>query len=409
VTAWALHTLAATTLLMIVVLVIRRPVARAFGARAAYALWLAPAMRLFLPPVPTGSTKAPQFAIETSVVPGTAALPFDAAPEPGLAQMLLVAWLAGAAVFLLFQVASHRRFVARALRHGRQIAAPAGDSPELIESAVLQGPVATGMFRKRILVPVGLAQRLDERQFRLALLHEQLHHRRLDLHALAVGLLVLALNWFNPIAHLAHRAFRRDLEAACDAQLAQDLSGEEREDYARAIIGCAAAPVPHAICTLTTVDDLKGRVKMLKMTHGFAARMAGTALAAMIAAAGLAATAQAQAAPDAQPKKERVEFRRIVKDGKVVEQSGMPADFRERLGKCDGEKFEAETDAPAGGDKKQKNKVFICLKGGSSPAATAGILEKTLKELETDGELRGPGKEQILAQVRARIAELRAR
>ena len=404
---WTVHTLAATTLLMAVVLVIRRPVARMFGARAAYALWLAPAARLILPPVPDAGPSA-RFTIETETVSGATVVPFAAAPEFALSEALLIVWLGGSSLFLLWQIVSHRRFVSRALGHGRRISAPYRDGPQLIESAAVHGPVATGIFRKRILVPFQLEHRLGERQFRLALLHEQLHHRRLDLHALALALFVLALNWFNPIAHLAHRAFRRDLEAACDAQLAQGLRDDEREDYARAIIGCAAAPVPHAICTLTTIDDLKGRLKMLKLTHGRTSRLAGTALAATIVAAGLAATAQASQ-PAAEPQKQRFEFRKIVKDGKVVEQSAMPVEFRERIGNCDGEKFEAETDGPGTADKKQKNKILVCVKKGETPAATAAVLEKTLKDMESNEDMRGAGRDRILAQVRARIAELRAR
>ena len=46
------ETLIATSLLMALVLLVRAPVARAFGAKAAYALWLAPLARLVLPPVP---------------------------------------------------------------------------------------------------------------------------------------------------------------------------------------------------------------------------------------------------------------------------------------------------------------------------------------------------------------------
>ena len=403
-TAWALHTLVSTTLLMVVVLIIRRPVARAFGARAAYALWLAPAARLFLPPLPHGGP-TPQYLIETSVGAGSAGLPFAAAPQSTLPAALLAVWVGGAAVFLAFQMLAHRRFVARALSRGRRMPAPYGDGPELIESSAVEGPIATGIFRKRILIPAGLAARLGERQFRLALLHEQFHHRRLDLHALALGLVVLALNWFNPIAHVAHRAFRRDLEAACDAQLAQDLSDSDREDYARAIIGCAAAPVPHAICTLTTIEDLKGRVKMLKLTHGRASRFAGAALAAIIAAGGLAATAQAQAAPEP---KDRIEIRKIVKDGKVVEQTNLPGDVRAKIDQCNGEKIEAQANATTDAGKKQQTRIVFCAKNGSSPAEVASMLEKSLKQMESSNELRG-NKEQILAQLRARIAQLRAR
>ena len=103
----------------------------------------------------------------------------------------------------------------------------------------------------RIFVPVGLEQRIGAVRFELALAHERMHHRRGDLFALAGALVVLALNWFNPVAHFAHRAFRNDLEAACDAHLSAGLSPAEREDYARASIDCAAAPVPPAAAKTT--------------------------------------------------------------------------------------------------------------------------------------------------------------
>ena len=42
---WAIEALAASTVLMLVVLALRGPVARRFGAHAAYLLWLLPALR----------------------------------------------------------------------------------------------------------------------------------------------------------------------------------------------------------------------------------------------------------------------------------------------------------------------------------------------------------------------------
>ena len=51
-TPWLVQTLVGTTLAMLGVLALRAPVARLFGARVAYALWLLPALRLVLPPLP---------------------------------------------------------------------------------------------------------------------------------------------------------------------------------------------------------------------------------------------------------------------------------------------------------------------------------------------------------------------
>ena len=49
--SFAVETLAWTGALIALVLVLRRPVTRHFGANAAYALWLLPFLRLMLPPI----------------------------------------------------------------------------------------------------------------------------------------------------------------------------------------------------------------------------------------------------------------------------------------------------------------------------------------------------------------------
>ncbi|QIL02363.1 hypothetical protein G7078_05860 [Sphingomonas sinipercae] len=290
--AWVTETLIATALLIGLVLLIRRPVARIFGPRAAYALWLAPLLKLLVP-------SPPEPVADTAVVivydPATIAAAAPASASPGLAQALFYLWMAGAALFLVFQLVTHHRFVSRALRQGRRLSGEPG--PVLIESPGVEGPVAVGILRKRIILPVDFAARVTPEQRELALAHEHLHHRRFDLLALAGATVVLALHWFNPLAHAAYRAFRIDQEAACDAQLAERLNGDQRAAYAETLVRCAAAPVPRAICTLTTIADLKGRLTMLKLTHGRAVRLAGVAVAALLAAGGIAITAQAQPTP----------------------------------------------------------------------------------------------------------------
>ena len=49
--AWG-DTMVATALLVLAVLLIRKPFARHFGPGLTYALWLVPALRLVLPPLP---------------------------------------------------------------------------------------------------------------------------------------------------------------------------------------------------------------------------------------------------------------------------------------------------------------------------------------------------------------------
>ena len=140
-TDWVVETLVATSLLMAAVLLLRAPVARLFGARAAFALWLAPAVRLLLPPLPEGGP-IPEIIILTA--PGSAVS--TASTGYSLVDLLLAIWLGGAAVFLILHALQHRWFVADAIASGTRLPIHAS-GPELIESPAVEGPIATGVIR----------------------------------------------------------------------------------------------------------------------------------------------------------------------------------------------------------------------------------------------------------------------
>src|SRR3546814_6784099 len=64
-------TILTTALRVLSVLLIRMPCARHFGARLTYSLWLIPALRLILPPLPFADPVTPQVAAtspETTVI-----------------------------------------------------------------------------------------------------------------------------------------------------------------------------------------------------------------------------------------------------------------------------------------------------------------------------------------------------
>jgi bla regulator protein blaR1 len=50
--SWLVEALIGATLLMLLVLAVRKPVARLWGAHMAYALWALPALRMILPAIP---------------------------------------------------------------------------------------------------------------------------------------------------------------------------------------------------------------------------------------------------------------------------------------------------------------------------------------------------------------------
>ena len=291
--SWLIDTLLGVTVLMLIVLAVRRPVARYFGAGWAYALWLLPPMRLLLPPLPL-----PQIAPDIALPPAaafipalggvTASLPAEAGPGQWVPFMLAL-WAGGAVTFLLWHWLEYRAFL-KSLKHEARTGDPPswGGIPTLATGAV-DGPLAIGIFERLIVLPSHFSRRYNEGERRLALDHELVHHRRGDIIWNMAGLVLLAANWFNPIAWFAFHAFRSDQELACDAAVAKRASRDERHDYARALVKSASRPGLIAACPLNAAEELKHRLRMIGNHREGKARMAGGVAAfATLLATGLA-------------------------------------------------------------------------------------------------------------------------
>ena len=280
--AWAVDTLIAVSLLMLLVLAARRPVAALFGAGWAYALWLLPLVRLFLPPLDLfgGDIALPQHTVILIPSGGEAVAP--SSPAGGSGQwipLLLALWAGGAAVFVSWQQAAYGALMLSLGREGRR-----GDPPEfggipVVASESADGPMAVGFLKRRIVVPLDFGARYSQAERRLALEHELVHHRRGDIWWNLAALAVLALNWFNPIAHFAFRAFRTDQELACDAAVARRTDEIGRHDYALALVKSASRPGQIAACPMYQADQLKRRLRMMKQHRASPARTIGGSVA----------------------------------------------------------------------------------------------------------------------------------
>lgn len=297
---WLIEALVASTALMLLVLLLRAPVRRAFGPDIAYALWTLPVLRLAMPPLPAGWREAAAAPIgaasETITVYVTAPLATAAAPDAfPMAAVLALLWIAGSIAFLLWHGIAHVRFCRRLL--DRQVRGSEIDGGiRLIETEAASGPLAFGVLRKYVAFPRDFVERYDQDERDLALAHELGHHARGDLIANWIALGVLALHWFNPVAWRAFRAFRADQEIANDARVLAGLSATARHTYACAIVKSAHGPKwggpVSAACHLHTIHDLKGRLKMLTTTKTSRTRLlSGVAAIAVLTLAGLGVTA----------------------------------------------------------------------------------------------------------------------
>lgn len=289
--AWLIETFVAVSLLMVMVLLLRGPVARTFGAGWAYALWAVPALRLVLPPLPQ---LAPDLYLPPVVlfIPTAAemAAPLPAEAGPGQwVPFMLAMWAGGAVIFLILQWLGYRAFLGRIRDSSRPARPPLFGGIRTWISDKVDGPLALGVIERRIVLPGDFSRRYNPVERRLALEHELVHHRRGDIWWNLVATLVLAIFWFNPIAWLAFRAFRSDQELACDAAVARTASLDERCDYARALVKSASRPGLIAACAFNPAGELKRRLKMMRNHRSSPLRSTGGVVAlAAFAVAGFA-------------------------------------------------------------------------------------------------------------------------
>jgi bla regulator protein blaR1 len=288
--AWIAETLFASTLLMALVLALRGLVAARLGARIAYLLWLLPALRMILPPLPESFGPPPiaqlPMIVELSALPAPAAI---VAPSTDWAMIALVIWLVGAALVFVWHLIAYHRFVEAALRQSMDLPELDANGIEVCASRLVRGPFAAGVFLPRIVLPHDWRTRYTAEELRLAMTHEAIHHRRGDLSINLIALAILSLHWFNPIAWRAWRAFRADQELACDALVLRNATGEERHSYATALVKSACRRNPAVACTMSRSDQLKTRLRMMRNARDH--RGLGTIVALGVVGGGLALTA----------------------------------------------------------------------------------------------------------------------
>ena len=295
-TQWIAETLVATTLLMLFVLAVRPLVASRFGARAAYLLWFAPALRMILPPLPANWFGDQGAAVQDVVVvlAGASSPSLQPAITTGGGTAWLIAslsiWLGGAVLFFGRHWLSYLRFSHDVAEEGRALF-DAGNIPVTASPAV-SSPIALGVFGKSVIVPEDFEHRYDAAEQRLAVAHELIHHNRHDVPVNFAALAVLALHWWNPVAHIAHRAFRLDQEAACDAIVLTGATAEERHAYGSALFKSAMGRVPLAACAIGATTTLKTRLRRI-VSGQVENRLVrpGAALAAFLVFGGVAVTA----------------------------------------------------------------------------------------------------------------------
>jgi len=145
------------------------------------------------------------------------------------AEVLALIWMAGVAVFLLYQLGAYvklRRRVETAVQFGEGI----------YECDRISTPFVMGFFSPRIYLPF----RMTEKEHQYILLHEKYHIRRKDHQVKVLAVLILAVHWFNPLVWAAYHFMCKDMEMSCDEMVIGRLGNKVKEEYSRSLLGFAA-------------------------------------------------------------------------------------------------------------------------------------------------------------------------
>jgi bla regulator protein BlaR1 len=284
-TGWLVGTLVATSALILLVLLVREPVRQRFGSRVAYGLWLIPAARLLMPTITQTvervvSSAAPVYPLVQPNAGEPMMLAQVAPAGPSLVELaggwptiLMTVWLGVAAGLFLSRTMAFHRDRRAILACSVEIARIGG--VRLVRSTEVCSPIAFGILDKVIAVPMDFDRLYDERERRLALDHELAHHRSGDLVANLFAFVLLCLQWFNPLAWVAHAAFRFDQEAACDARVLDKAKAPDRADYGRTIAKAASGRALLFASALDRRTTLHRRLKSMLNSTTTGSRTAG--------------------------------------------------------------------------------------------------------------------------------------
>jgi TonB family protein len=283
----------AAALAVLAVLPLRRLVRPRLGARAAYALWIAPplaALAVLIPHRAASQAAVAPFVVEAGKA---AARALPSAPAQDLLAVALVGlWLAGALATGLLLARRQSAF----MRSLGSLTPASGDRRLVHASRSGVGPALVGALRPRIVTPADFETRYQAEERALILAHEETHLAAGDGLVNAVACAAQCLGWFNPLVHLGVQRLRIDQELACDAAVIGRFP-EARQLYGALLLKTQLATDALPLgCHWPAkgAHPLKERIAMLKSPlPALAERRAGLAVAALV---GLAAASWAWAA-----------------------------------------------------------------------------------------------------------------
>lgn len=164
-----------------------------------------------------------------------------------LSGILMIIWLGGATILLIWQLASYRIYKSQVLRWSYPIKKERikkqinllyqemdiRKAVIFLVSKKIESPMLIGIFKPILLLP---HEDYDDTETYYILKHELTHYKRRDIWYKLMLLLANALHWFNPCVWIMLREAATDLELVCDDIVAKNGDTATRKAYSETIL-----------------------------------------------------------------------------------------------------------------------------------------------------------------------------
>ena len=282
-----LEILISSSVLILVLAILRLVLREKISARLQYALWLLVLVRLLVPvsffhsPVSVAEAASPMTEQAWSAshrvlyawnTPGSAppesagvATQLDDGGVINSGQVLLLrdallfTWYAGMVVMAFWFLFVNMR-LARRLKKNRTPFDYHSVMPVYVAEGI-PSPCLFGLFKPSIYLTERASE--DDARARQIIAHELTHYRHGDMIWSLLRSVCLVVWWFNPLVWLAAALSRQDCELACDEGTIKVLGEDARFDYGRTLVGMAmvGARPSDLLCGATTMTTGKKSLK----------------------------------------------------------------------------------------------------------------------------------------------------
>lgn len=150
---------------------------------------------------------------------------------PRWVSVIVLIWLCCIGTFAIYQILKYRMDIRRMLSQSVKKSVDInGRKAEILVNKKIHTPYTVGFIKQSIILP---EMSLNHPCFEMCFRHEEQHRRNHDSLMKLIGVVIICIHWFNPIAILLLWLYSVTAEYICDAKAIEGCSEEERKKYAR--------------------------------------------------------------------------------------------------------------------------------------------------------------------------------